>query len=198
VTYKPKRKIIYNHIGAIFTDVVLQSGLNYSTVVKPRVNRILTEYPDAKTVSSFGKLLSKQGTEKILKWKHNVKKQRMSDLMTFAQNYRIETCHDLRRFFEKSSNRSLLLDLNGFGPKTLDYLLKLLGFDTVAVDRHIYNFVALAGIEKKDYYETKRVVEYAADFLNLPRAVVDYSIWKYMSYKDYSEINTQQMSLNFY
>jgi hypothetical protein len=35
----------YGHMGATLTDAVLQSGISYETVVLPRVERILRDYP---------------------------------------------------------------------------------------------------------------------------------------------------------
>lgn len=69
------------------------------------------------------------------------------------------------------------------GDKTYDYLLKLLGVESVAVDRHVYKFVSDAGIIYKDYKEAKQIVEYAADMMQISRRTLDYSIWLYMSNK---------------
>lgn len=62
-------------------------------------------------------------------------------------------------------------------------MLKLLGVESVAVDRHIYKFVSAAGIIYKDYKEVKQIVEYAADIMQVSRRTIDYSIWMYMSDK---------------
>ena len=42
-----------DHIGALFTDAILQAGVNYRSVVRPRVERVLFNFPEANTVSSF-------------------------------------------------------------------------------------------------------------------------------------------------
>jgi hypothetical protein len=47
----------YNHIGATVADAVLQANLRYKTHVKPRVNRILAQYPESRTTSSVLTLL---------------------------------------------------------------------------------------------------------------------------------------------
>ncbi|MDL2290358.1 hypothetical protein LJB95_03030 [Paludibacteraceae bacterium OttesenSCG-928-F17] len=54
-----------DHIGALFTDVILQAGLNYKYVVFPRVNYILKNYPMASTVFLFWQLLNSEGYEKV-------------------------------------------------------------------------------------------------------------------------------------
>lgn len=60
---------------------------------------------------------------------------------------------------------------------------RLLGFDTVAVDRHIREFLVDADIMFDDYFEIKEVVEFAADLMAKTRRSLDYSIWSYMSHK---------------
>jgi hypothetical protein len=180
-TYHVDDQFCYEHIGALFTDIILQSGLNYNTVVKPRVNKVLVEYSDATTTHSFQELINEHGLEKLIKWDHPVKINRFLRLMDFAFENNINTCSDFKHFMMNLGNREKLLNLNGIGPKTIDYTLKLLNFDTVAVDRHIYSFVELADIKINGYDVTKRIVEYAADFLQISRSSMDYSIWKYMS-----------------
>lgn len=61
--------------------------------------------------------------------------------------------------------------------------MKLLGVESVAVDRHVYKFVSDAGIIYKNYKEAKQIVEYAADMMQISRRALDYSIWLYMSNK---------------
>lgn len=173
----------YHHIGGLFTDIVLQAGLNYNTVVKPRVQNVLTQYPDASTVKKFQYVINKEGLSNVIAWKHPVKLDRMQAILSLSNENEIDTCDDLKMFITKSSNQQVFLSIKGFGPKTLDYLLMLLNYDNVAVDRHIYSFVRLAEINVNGYEQTKRVVEYAADFLDVPRASLDKCIWKYMSEK---------------
>jgi hypothetical protein len=187
--YHPANKFSYYHIGALFTDVVLQAGLNYDSVVKPRVQRVILTYPEYDTVTKFHLLVNREGLSTVINWKHEIKLDRFRRLMEFALSNNIDTCSDLKYFLCKRDTCEVFLSLNGFGPKSLDYLLKLLNVDTIAVDRHIYSFVKMANIEIKGYHETKKIVEYAADFLNIPRSAVDYIIWNFMSKKEYLPSN---------
>lgn len=179
-------KFSYYHIGALFTDVVLQAGLNYNTVVKPRVQKVLLSYPEDYTISKFQLLIARDGLENIINWKHSVKIDRFHRILEFSVSRNIDSCADLKLFFLTKYSYQEFLALNGFGPKSLDYLLKLLNVDTVAVDRHILSFIKLANIDIKGYQETKKIVEFAADFLNMPRSAIDHLIWNYMSEKRYS------------
>ena len=185
---EPKKDFVYCHIGALFTDISLQSGLNYKTVVKPRVQKILVEYPDANTVQTFETLIDKINLCDIISWKHPEKINRIKCLIEFSKIHNINSHIELREFLLKDDNHKLFLSLKGFGPKTFDYLLKLLNVDAIAVDRHIYAFLRKAQIEVCGYIETKKIVEFAADFLNISRTSIDKFIWEIMSSKVYKPV----------
>jgi hypothetical protein len=63
-------------MGAVIADAVLQAGLNYRTVVAPRVERIAREYPEAATTSGFIALAGRIGFDKLLRWDHPEKPRR--------------------------------------------------------------------------------------------------------------------------
>lgn len=43
----------YDHMGATIADAILQSGLKYDSVVRPRIKKIREIYPQANTTSAF-------------------------------------------------------------------------------------------------------------------------------------------------
>lgn len=172
-----------DHIGALFTDAILQAGVSYRSVVRPRVESILIRFPEADTVSAFSKVLNRYGVRNVLRWNNTAKIQRMEDLVSFCMFHSIETANDLTYFLISGSGEEQLKEINGIGNKTCDYMKRLLGFDTVAVDRHIREFLVDADIMINDYFEIKEVVEFAADIMAKSRRSLDYSIWSYMSYK---------------
>ncbi len=135
------------------------------------------------SVIEFCSIIESDGVKNVLKWKHPTKLKRMHDLLMFCMEHRINYSKDLQAYLKKTQNQNSFLQINGVGNKTLDYLLKLLGMETVAVDRHIFSYVEKSGIECKDYHTVKMIVEYAADILDIPRRTIDYSIWTYMSEK---------------
>ena len=180
----PSGNKAYTHIAALYTNIVLQSGLNYKTVVQPRVERVASNYPKAYCVSGFQKAIEEEGLEHIILWKHTEKLSRMQNVIGFSVQNSIDTCDDLAYYLQHESNQENFLKIRGFGPKTLDYTLKLLNFDTIAVDRHIFSFIELAGLKVVDYKTTKNIVEFAADLMQVSRASIDYSIWTYMSSKN--------------
>lgn len=182
-----------DHIGALFTDTVLQAGLNYRSVVLPRVTHVLELFPEANTVKSFSKVLECYGISKVLDWNNDIKIRRMQDLVDFCLTHSINTTVDLVLFLKDKEGENTLKSINGIGNKTCDYLKRLLGFDNVAVDRHIRAFLEGADIMYDNYYEIKEVVEYAADFMGMNRRTLDYSIWSYMS----NQTKIQQLVFDF-
>ena len=182
-----------NHVGAIFTDIILQAGLNYKTIVFPRVQYVLKTYPEAYTVSDFSNIIYLNGIENVINWKNQIKIERMFLLIEFCKQNNLETTNDIKKYLLNKLNKLEFLKINGIGNKTLDYMLKLLSIDTVAVDRHIFSFVEKAGIESDDYKYVKLVVEYAADIMGITRRAIDYSIWSYMS----NNANKTPLFMNF-
>ncbi len=173
----------HNHIGALFVDIILQAGVNYKNIVAPRVNKIFYNYPEADTVLKFQKLIHQKKLSTLISWKNDIKLNRIVRLIDFCIEHQIDSASDLKHFLMQNPyNKKVFLSINGIGSKTYDYLLKLMHVDTIAVDRHIYSFLENAGIEISDYDYIKSVVEFAADFMNISRRSIDYSIWKYMAY----------------
>ncbi|MNW07169.1 hypothetical protein D3C71_2037230 [compost metagenome] len=77
----------------------------------------------------------------------------------------------------------MLKSISGVGAKTFDYFKILVGLETNAVDRHLENFIQDAGIKVSGYKKHQEIINQAADDMNIRRAVLDHSIWKYMSEK---------------
>lgn len=184
---------IYNHLGALLTDIVLQSGLNYQTVVRPRVRRVLTEFGYASTTPLIRSAVHVYSAGYFLNWSNSIKTNRLIKILEFLQQHQIEDENQCRQFLLVNRNRERFLQINGIGPKTVDYALKLMGEECVAVDRHVYSFVKQAGIATTEYYDVKMIVEFAADLLCLSRAHVDGFIWSLMNKRSL----TKQTSLSF-
>lgn len=174
--------IPYGHMGAVITDAMLQAGLNWESVVKPRVEMV-KGYPQACTMSGFRDLLHRMGPSAVLDWEHPEKLARIAGVVDFFCACGIETEENLRQWLECVANVVRLKGLRGVGDKTADYFKFLVGIPTTAVDRHINNFLALPGIHTSSYNEAKEIVHRAAHLMGINRTILDHSIWKYMSSK---------------
>lgn len=174
----------YSHMGALLADAVLQSGINYPNVVEPRMAAILHRYPDQKTTSGFLDILTAEGAPATLSWSPGRKPETLLKLVQLMASELVETVDDLRCWLQDPQNLDKLLAVSGVGPKTVDYIKGLAGIPTIAVDVHLKRFLAEAGVNAatyENYKEAKKVLEETADCLKVDRALLDHSIWKYMS-----------------
>ncbi|HZP77203.1 MAG TPA: hypothetical protein VFB45_13755 [Pseudolabrys sp.] len=169
------------HVGAILADAALQAGLNYRTVVKVRIDRIVRDFPEAATLSGMFNAIASIGVAEFLRWHHHTKVSRFVCLAELLRNESIDDFHQLRTWLQKPTCREKLRAIHGVGPKTVDYLCGLVGLDFIAVDRHIKAFASDAGVTAGDYDFLQTVISYAADLLGVSRRHFDMSIWTYVS-----------------
>jgi len=165
------------HLGAALADAILQAGLNYRTIVKPRIDRIEQNYPCAANLSGLKAIVENGLLGEFLLWTHPVKISRFTQLVALLGAEGVDNTTDLREWLEHSEARDKVLSLAGLGPKTHDYLCCLVGIDRIAVDRHIKTFAREAGVLDSDYHDLQAIVSCAADLLGLRRRDFDAWIW---------------------
>ncbi len=170
----------YDHVGATITDAILQAGINYKTVVRPRVQDLRDRHPEARTTSGFLRLLAQESPEKLLRF-GGKKPQLVLEITRFFESQGIQTESDLRTWLQEPAHVDSLRQIKGIGNKTADYFGILVGIQGVAVDVHLSHFLEEAGLGQCAYDEAKQIVSLTADVLGVSRAVLDHSIWLYMS-----------------
>jgi hypothetical protein len=175
-----KRKPYY-HMGATITDSILQAGLNYHHVVYPRVLKLLTKYPDYKTTCDFIILMQVVPLTELIAWKNPKKLQRIKDLTWFLYNNGIENEDQLVKWLDAENNVNRLRGVDGIGPKTIDYLKILAGDQAIAIDRHLFAFLELAGIPLCSYQEASLIYGKAAELLDIGQYELDKKVWMYMT-----------------
>jgi len=166
------------HLGAVLADAVLQAGVSYRTVVRMRIDRIHSQFPEAATLPGLITILEQQGAADFLLWSHPIKTLRFVSLTQLLATQGISTTVELKLWLKQNDTRERLLNLHGIGPKTCDYLCSLVGIDCIAVDRHVRTFASEAGVTISDYERLKSVVSYAADLLGMTRRDFDAWIWR--------------------
>lgn len=171
-------RLCYSHLGAVLADSILQAGLSYMSVVRPRVVRILSEFPKAATMEHLVTIIDSGGAGSFLDWQHPTKIERFERLVRFAHMADIKNVTILRRKLEDESFCESLQRIHGIGPKTVDYMACLVGIESVAVDRHIRSYAQRVGLEMMDYNFLKRVFCFAADFLEISRRDFDSWVWR--------------------
>lgn len=173
----------YYNMAATLTDSVLQAGMNYKSVVYPRVYNILNKYSDYSTTCDFIILFQTIPIEEIIQWKNKRKQNTICNLAWFLYNQNVNTEDDLAKWISDDKNIDKLLEINGVGRKTVDYLKLLSGQQAIPIDRHMFQFLALAGILTSDYKEASTVLRKTAAVLQIGESVLDKTIWNYMAKK---------------
>ncbi|WP_321938075.1 HhH-GDP family DNA glycosylase [Burkholderia cepacia] len=166
------------HLGAVLADSVLQAGLNYTTVVRPRIAAILQAHPNRVTISSLVALIEGGETGAFLNWRHHEKVARFEALVLFLKEWGIDDVKDLRAGLASDEFCNVIQTVNGIGPKTVDYMACLVGIDSIAVDRHVRTFAKTVGVKSDDYYFLRKSFCCAADLLSLPRREFDAWLWR--------------------
>ena len=179
--YEPRNHACYAHMGATICDSILQAGLNYRTVVAPRVRAVLRRWPSANTTTSFWRMLRRFDIRSVIDWRNAEKPRRILELTEFCLERGLETETCLQSWLLDDANADSLRTVRGVGPKTVDYLKMLVGLPAVAVDRHLRTFVSWAGLSLSDYDAISAVVSQAADLLGVHRGSLDHAIWSYVS-----------------
>lgn len=177
----------YYNMAATLTDSVLQAGMNYKSVVYPRVYNILNKYSDYSSTCDFIILFQTIPIGEIIQCKNKRKQNTICQLAWFLYNQNVNTEDDLAKWILDDKNSDKLLEIIGVGRKTIDYLKLLSGQQAIPIDRHMFQFLELAGILTSDYKEASTILRKTAAILQIGESVLDKTIWDYMSEKGGAE-----------
>ena len=172
-----------NNMGATIIDGILQAGLNYKNVVKPRVDKFKSEHRAIKTTSQFYDLISNNDLSELVNMKGQ-KIDRIHALTKFLKNEKVETEDDFYKWLEDNDNLLRLSNIKGIKSKTIDYLKILTGHkETVAIDSRLINFIKLCcpDLENVNYEFGHNLLMKTAKKLNVEPATLDFSIWSFMT-----------------
>jgi len=177
------RNFTNNNMGATLIDGILQAGLNYKYVVKPRVDKFKNEYRHIKTTTEFYNLINTKNLSEIINMKGQ-KIERIITLVNFLKAEKIETEDDFYVWLLKEENTLELSNLKGIKTKTIEYFKILTGYkNTVAIDVRLRNFIKLCcdNLEITNDKFAYELLMQVADKLKIEPATLDYSIWSYMA-----------------
>jgi hypothetical protein len=166
-----------DHLGAVLADAALQAGLRYSTVVRPRVDRILEEYPEASQMSGLLEVLSNVSTSRFLAWTHEEKPRRFDGLVASCEDAGVMDVTGLAEWLEDGSARQCLLRIPGVGPKTVDYLVLLCGRPSIPIDRHFFRFISVAGVRSVSYEVAQELLLDACTHVRVDVSGFERSLW---------------------
>jgi 3-methyladenine DNA glycosylase/8-oxoguanine DNA glycosylase len=171
----------FDHVGAKLADAALQRGVNYETMVRPRVEALVSTYPDANTTSGLIRLLKKHGAPKMLQIKGGMKSHTFLWLARELAERRIETVAELQEFLADQWHANSLRRIKGVGPKTVAFLKLIVGLDAVAVDLHILAAFEAAGVPPCDPSEAEELIGKVAERLGMRMSDIDALIWQHQA-----------------
>lgn len=172
----------WDHIGGVLVDASLQRRRNYKNVVKPRVENLISEWPDAATTTGFRRRLASETLPNVISWRSPDRLQQINDLGEVLEDLEIETVDDLRaRLLDPDTRaivRSALDAVRQVGPKTLDYFDILVGIPTgVAIDVRIRRVAEAAGLREMSYGHLSAVIRAAAKSRRWRPGDIDAVLW---------------------
>jgi endonuclease III len=169
------------HMGALLTEAVLQAGLNFRTVVWPRIAALLDEHPGAATTDAFLALLRARGAAAILRMNGTRKPATLLSLTELLSDEGVQSRTQLAAWLGQPASEARLLGIKGIGLKSVDYMRQLCGIEAAPVDRHVRGILRLAGVTAGDYADARSVVVEAARLKGVSVTALDNSIWRYMA-----------------
>lgn len=176
----PNNRVRYKQMSAIIVDSILQAGLSYDTVVKPRIENLLRSYPSYKTTSEFIFLYKQISLPVLINWKDEVKLNRINDLSNYLFNFDIETPEQLLNWLSKDENYINIMNIKGIGLKTADYLRMLVGYESIPIDRHLFRFFEKMGINTLSYHKVSEIYNEVSQRLQIKPHILDAILWQHL------------------
>lgn len=181
-----------DHVGAIIVDAILQSGMNYQKIVRPRVEKLKATYPDARTTDDFLDLIERVGLSELIGWNGKAKLETIRSIAGLFQREGIQTRADLRGWLLQFGNADRMKQIKGVGNMTADYIKMLAGVEVCAADGLTIGFMKQAGLEHSSYEESRDVLTKSARIMDVSPIALCFSIWDYVHSKRQSASSASQ------
>lgn len=170
--------VSYSNLLPLLADSTLQQGMNYNSFVVPRIRRIENEYSFFSKISQVP--MEKDFVSNFLNVNNHRKINMFIDILQLLVKEGIETISNFYTWVQEKINQQKLLNIHGFGHKTLDYILNLLGIQSIPIDRHIYKFLNVCGIEIRNYEKASTIINLTAEKNGYNKIGMDREIWNFM------------------
>ena len=171
----------HEHLGAKLADAVLQAGVNYERMVRPRVEALAVIYPKAAVLSGLKRVIKNHGAPRVLQMNAGAKPATFRALVFTLEEMGVETVSDLRELVSDRWRANALRRIKGVGPKTVAFLKLVVDLDALAVDQHILRAMDQAGVPPCDPSEAEWLLSKVAQRLGCRLADLDAMIWQYQS-----------------
>lgn len=193
----------YDNPCLIILDAVMSRSRVYEKTVVPKIKYFKENYSDIDTLEKLIDTIERSGSEnfapKYLDYRFKQLGQVLLDTAIVFNNHKIDTddLESMRLFAESPNFYKEVQKVKGIGIATARYLAILLNVDTVKPDVHIMKFISNALDRKVKEQEAIDLLTIVAKKMDIPVAIIDNSIWQYMSTSNNTDVKTklQGMSL---
>lgn len=173
----------WGHVGAIALDAAIQPQRDYEKVVRPRVERLIAEHPEASTTSGFLALADSKDLTEVVNYAYTERVNLAVRIAEVFRDHGIETSESLQDALNDDESRVILRAQLGrlkfVGPKTLGYIDILAGSaEGVAIDSRVLRALANAGITNVTYDQAETVIRAAASKLEWSVGGLDALLWR--------------------
>jgi hypothetical protein len=172
----------YTRMLPLVVDASLQAAINYERIVLPRVQHVVARYPWCVYTADAVELLRAVGVEEVLQWKGQAKQALFRDILQVLVDYDLASVAALADWITTDHARSTLLQINGLGSKTFDYIRLLCGQEAFPLDRHLARFLAIAGVDRQklDHVRIQTLLTESCHQLGIDPRTTERRLWLLM------------------
>ncbi|MBN2326512.1 MAG: hypothetical protein JXR73_05100 [Candidatus Omnitrophica bacterium] len=171
------------HIGAILAEAVLLPGSRYKSQVRPRIERLLKEYPEGKTSGVFVCMIEEISPKYFFNWDENDKPRRVLAAAKYLHELGVESTDDFRLLFDEPDFAKSLKEIRGIGAKHIDDLRQLLRLPCDSREEAMRIILEEAGFNFQTLDEASSMLEEVSSILDLAHEHLLLCIWRYVNYR---------------
>ncbi len=170
-----------DHVGAIVAEAVLQPGSRYKRLVRPRIEKIMKDYPKRKTSGDFVRLLEEISPKYFLNWEEEDKPRRVLAVAKYLHNLGIETKDEFYLLFDEPDFPKVLKEIRGIGNKHIDSMKLLLRYPCESLHEAVRLVFQEMNIPFSTFEESRVLFQEIAHELKLDYENLLLCFWRYES-----------------
>ncbi|MFI3684948.1 hypothetical protein VBH15_08295 [Vagococcus fluvialis] len=192
----------YDNPCLVILDAVMSRSRVYEKTVVPKIKYFKKNHSDINTLETLIDVINEVESEnfapKYLDYRFKQLGQVVLDTAIVFYDNKTEA-NDLESMKQFASSPNFYKDIQnvkGIGIATARYLAILLNIDTVKPDVHILKFISNALERKVKEQEAIDLLTVVAKEMDKPVAIIDNSIWQYMSNPNNTDIKSKLRSMS--
>lgn len=192
----------YDNPCLVILDAVMSRSRVYEKTVVPKIKYFKEHHSDINTLETLIDVINEVGPEnfapKYLDYRFKQLGQVILDTAIVFHDNKAEgnDLESMKQFASSPNFYKEIQKVKGIGIATARYLAILLNIDTVKPDVHILKFISNALGRKVKEQEAIDLLTDVAKEMNKPVAIIDNSIWQYMSNPNNTDIKSKLRSMS--